>query len=55
MVKLDQGKFVSSNSIRKIIVDLINENNYSDEEDEEEIKFPKKTNFASYRASHFKN
>lgn len=53
MVKLDQGKFVSSNSIRKIIVDLINETNYSDEI-EEELNIPKKTNFTLYKVSHFK-
>lgn len=53
MVKLDQGKFVSSNSIRKIIVDLINENNYSGET-EEELNIPQKTNFTFYRVSHFK-
>lgn len=40
MVKIDMEQIISSKSIRKIIVDLINENNYSDKE--EEIEFPKK-------------
>lgn len=46
MVKIDMEQIISSKFIRKIIVDLINENNYSDEEDE--IEFPKK-NFNFYK------
>lgn len=46
MIKIDMGQIIASKSIRKIIVDLINENNYSD--DEEEIEFPKK-NLSFYK------
>lgn len=48
MVKIDMGQIIASKSIRKIIVDLINENNYS-EETEEELNIPKKTNFTFYK------
>lgn len=42
MVKIDEGKkVIYSNSIRKVIVDLINETNYSGET-EEELNIPKK-------------
>lgn len=49
MVKIDEGKkIVYSNSIRKIIIDLINENNYS-EETEEELNIPKTTKFTFHK------
>lgn len=49
MVKIDEGKkVIYSNSIRKIIIDLINETNYSGET-EEELNIPKTTNFTFHK------
>lgn len=49
LIKVDEGKkVIYSNYLRKIIVDLVNETNYS-EETEEELNIPKTTKFTFHK------